>query len=159
MASFTEYIFMFSRGKKKERKTSRAALAVVAVLGVLASAFVLRESLQTVSHTSPLVVPMPSQFAHLTVDFGNGLLRELRGEVVRPMSALDALYSAALVGGLDLDYDPSALGLVVSRIDGVAARRAGVWRLYVNGKPVDANPAAYHINPKDVLWWKYEARS
>lgn len=143
---------------KKKQKTNHGVLVSIVMLGILASGVVLREVRQPIVEPSPIFVPLPSQFAHLTVDFGDGKRREFRGEVVFPMSALDALYSAALIGGLELERRPSTRGLVVSRIDGKIARQnVGAWNLYVNGELVDANPATYAIQSRDVIEWRYES--
>ena len=142
--------------KKKEKTNNRAILLVIA-LGTIASLLVLKETRTPLSQPSPFFVVQPSQFAHLAVDFGDGTRREFRGEVVFPMSAFDALYSATISGELALDYRHSPGGTMVEHIgDKTTQKSGGVWHLYVNGERIEKSPTIYKISPQDFIEWKYE---
>jgi len=142
---------------KKKKKTNNKALLLVATLSMSAALFILKEVRTPLLQPSPFFVVRPSQFAHLTIDFGDGVRREFKGEVVFPMSAFDALYSATISGELTLDYRYSPQGTMVERIGDKTTQEIGkAWHLYVNGERIKKSPTIYQINPQDFIEWKYE---
>lgn len=140
----------------KNRETNKTFLAIAVMAGIAASGYVWWSGRTfTPDAPSPLLVASRSQFASLILDFGDGQKREFRGEVLPPMTVLDALSLSTDAAKLELSYKPEREGVEVTTINGKKASGGKHWAFYVNGK-LGEDPAAYEIKPMDVIEWRYE---
>ncbi|MDP3963418.1 MAG: hypothetical protein Q8Q39_02890 [bacterium] len=142
--------------RKKSKKTNALFCAVVVLAGMGAAALIW----QIAHKPFPDPVPdsyavIPSRLASLRVDFGDGVRREFRGEVVPNMNVLEALTYATAAGNLHLAYVPEKTGVRVSAINGKKSAKENTWTFYVNGKKGE-DPAVYVVEPGDMIDWKYE---
>lgn len=136
-------------------KTSVAMLLAVAAVAAAAAMTVWQEARKTIEPPPPLSVLLPSQLARLRMDFGDGTVREFRGEVVPDMKVLHALQYSAEAGSILLSVKETAKGAHVAVLDGKKAEKKKQWVFYVNGAKGE-DPAAHAVQPRDFIEWRYE---
>src|SRR3989338_2172979 len=136
---------------RRKKKTNVVFLGIVALLSAGVALFIRKEVARPPVAESPLLATvLPSRMAYLTLDFGDGTSREFRGEVPLATSALDALSYAAGAGNIVVEYARVDTGIAVQRIDGKHnSVRNKRWRLYINGRHTEGDPATSPVNPMD----------
>jgi hypothetical protein len=139
----------------KKGKVDIVGLTIIVVLAFSASALMLHEAFKPMSDGTSCLALMPSDFAALTVDFGDGTIRTFRGEVVAGMTPIDALLFASKSANLDLSYSMGQKPISVTSIGGKGAGKKGNWVFYINGAKGD-DPTQYSVSPGDEIIWKFE---
>lgn len=130
------------------------AIVAVAALGTLAGIFILSGYLEKESAIAPeqsVSQKKNGGGAHVLIDFGNGKKRAFRGEVVRGMTAYDALVASREVGGFSLSFQGDA----INEIDGVK-NNSHIWRSYVNGTPITGLPQFKEVKAGDEIVFRFE---
>src|SRR3989338_2315072 len=75
--------------------------------------------------------------ASLTINYGEGRVRQFNGEIIPEMTILDAILASAQSNNFVVDYQITNVGLELRAVDGLVGSAARPLQVLVNSQPVE----------------------